>query len=654
MDRCPDATPAPLRRMLPLCIILAAGLLCVLNATPAFAVEPNAPGDAAPDAAAGSIQPLDRDLAEQVYLQVERWVQRGRAPNQPLPIEASDAAAVHVTVRLSGYTLGRGTAVYEAPTKAAADRAVDVGTLARDATAAALDRAGHALVQLAHRNPDAAFPAKLSEVSSVLDVDVQIAHAPRPVPMQQLDQLPRRVVIGVHGLAMRQRGKWSWVFPGDALAANLALEQQIQKLLAGVGLDAGAMMRINRQDGPELLAFETIHMIRPAADRGIRHLHRGQQVLPPTPHNFKRIDQLARTWADHLLGRQDADGHFAGAYQPTADRFDPQVAGIRESALACYALARYAGVAHVSSENAERYVRAARRGIDAALDTLDEPNAASPGVADAAMLLAAMIETPDTADLKARRDALADRLIKAFQRGRMKPTRADDPNQNNQRPAATPTDALAAFALSRYYDRTRSDQALAVAQNALAQIWNTVGKSQPVNVMPWAALAEFSLLRLDKATRGLVTVRRTCSTYWNQQVAPPEPAAPNSPWSADYVSPDTVGGFVLEALRAPEPTWRSADALVAQSAALQIPEFIDDDQRPQWILDCALGMRFLDQLTLTRDTAWYVHNLSAALGGVRMAFWNNRQPLAATSLALLAAAEYEHALAHLADRQSAP
>ncbi|NBC11537.1 MAG: hypothetical protein GVY24_07385, partial [Planctomycetes bacterium] len=122
---------------------------------------------------------------------------------------------------------------------------------------------------------------------------MQIARAPRPVAMQQLEQLPRRVVIGVQGLAMRQGHRWSWVFPGNALAANRALEQQIHKLLAGVGLDAGAMMRLNREGGPELFAFETIHMIRPAADRGIGHLHRGQRVLPPTPHRFKRIDELA-------------------------------------------------------------------------------------------------------------------------------------------------------------------------------------------------------------------------------------------------------------------------------------------------------------------------------------------------------------------------
>ncbi len=589
------------------------------------------------------VRPLDRAIAEQVFVQVERWVEGGAVPDQPAAIQATDAAAVHVAIRLSGLTLGQAHAMCDAPGRAAA-RPVDLAALARDATAQALRQARRSLVRLATRNPDANITADLAKVGPLLQVDCQVAHAPRPVKMQRLDQLPRRIVIGVHGLAMRRGERWAWVFPGQAIAANLSLQQQLHTLLSDVGLDAAAIARINADAGPTLHAMQVIHLIRPADADAVHRLHRGQRVLPMTPPDFTRIDRLASRWADYLLARQDDRGRFAGTFQPTSSQYAPRVAEARDAALAAYALARYAGAAHLPEARAGRYAAAARRAIDAALDEIDlDGEDGPPAIGDMAMALIALLETPDAADLKPQRDQLAARLTEAHER------RGREPADANTTPRATPVDALSALAMVRYCDRTRSNQAQRTARQAMGSIWASVRAGNASQVMPWAGLAEFDLLRLDMATGGFMLVRSAAQQYWTRQVQPPGPAAAQDPADPSYVSPDTVGGFIQDATVMPEPTWRSADLLILQSAALGVPGLVEAEQRGTWLLNCALGLRFFEQLTLTRDAAWYVHDLGRGLGGVRTAFWDNRQPLATTAMALLAAAEYQLSLQRLAE-----
>ncbi len=591
---------------------------------------------------AGEAAPLDRALAEQVYLQAERWVERGAVPERSVAVKATDVAAVRVSLRLSGRRLGQGQAAVDDPTTVAAGKPTDAAELARQAVADALDQAAQSLVQLANLNPDAAIATDLTRVGPLLQVDVQVARAPQALAMERIDQLPRRIVVDVHGLAMRRGKRWAWLFPGDAVAGNLGLDEQVNALLSQVGLNPTAVPTINQADGPKLHAFTVIHLLRPASGKPVRELHRGQVVERSSPPDFAGIDAMARQWAEVLIRRQDGRGRFAGTYLPTADRFEPRLASTQDAALACYALAKYSRSAHLPNDLAEHYAHAAGQGVQALAAELTDANEPALRVADAATTLLAILETPGVAELKAQRDRLARVLIESF-------AQSLDQAKADQQTEATPTDALAALALVRYHDRTRDAQALATAHAALGMIWGDARQASAASVMPWAALAEFDLLRLQRATPGIAVVKRTAESYWDLQVHPPGPTAPNDPFAPGYVSPDTMGGFVLDAAALPEPTWRSADALIVCSAALASRGMVDAGRRTEWLLDCAAGFGYLRQLTMTDHTLWYTRSPADARGGVRIAFWDNRQPLAATALALVAVAEYAQALTSLAE-----
>jgi len=133
---------------------------------------------------------------------------------------------------------------------------------------------------------------------------------------------------------------------------------------------------------------------------------------------------------------------------------------------------------------------------------------------------------------------------------------------------------------------------------------------------------------------------------WQQQVEPPEADSPRSPDQPGFVAPDTVGGFRMTGQLVPEPTWRSAAMLAALAAAPRAPNVVNADQRDRWLVDLAAAFAFLDQLTIDAPDTWYIQRPHRAIGGVRMALWDNRLPLAATAMSLVAAVEFQQTLDH--------
>ena len=62
------------------------------------------------------------------------------------------------------------------------------------------------------------------------------------------------------------------------------------------------------------------------------------------------------------------------------------------------------------------------------------------------------------------------------------------------------------------------------------------------------------------------------------------------------------------------------------------------------MLDCGLGARFIKQLMFDRAGAYYVFDAREVVGGVRAGLWDNRQPIEATAMALLAVTELQQTL----------
>jgi len=413
-------------------------------------------------------QPLDRSLATQAYNVVENWVARGQTPAHTVAIEAEDVAAVHVAIRFQGVALGQAITAMNHPRQLLAEReARDFMPLLLDATKVAISETRKSLIALSAKPGGNALPQDYREIAPLLQLDIEFARPPQPLILDQPSDLPTRMIVGQHGLAMTHNDQWAWVFPGTAVASNLSLPDQLNRLLREHGLDITQLGAVSKQRA--FMRFEVMHLVRRKADGPVVQLYRGQSVLPAGPLTDRSIGIAARMWADHLVLRQQSDGGFSGTYHPTADRFDPQRATIADSMLAAYALARLSRVPGLDEADAKRYADATRKAIDTCIDALKaqppkvkdfekkdeqaEPDAGLPDIRcqHAAMTLLALLETPGTADLKAARDRLAGALLACTnETGQFRSL--PDPRASD---VSRPTQALATRALVRMYAQTR-------------------------------------------------------------------------------------------------------------------------------------------------------------------------------------------------------
>jgi hypothetical protein len=596
---------------------------------------------------------IDAATAKQAFAVAANWVARGQAPRETFALPATGVSAVHVTLRHQGLTLGQATATAPTPLRPADQ--TDVLDLMKRAVVKALTESQKALTALASRADRRTVPSTLAAIAPELQFDVQFAGVPQAVRLERFIDLPKAFVLDHHGLVLEREDKLAWAFPATSLAANVSLAGQIDRLMGQLDIPLLDRPTIGSPEGPALYRFDALHMVSRGRGKPATVLHRGNVLLPAKPFDAEASATHATQWADHLLRVQREDGHFAGTFEPTAGRFASPTATPADAALAAYALARWSRMPGLPTDRAARLAAAAREALvaittdllgsqfttGAAANVAGQPRNAAEGdrpalmAADCAMAVIALVETPGASDLKAQRDRLAGALLAmqkpdgAFRRVEM----------GDERPASRPVQALGAAAMARMYAATRDPQYLTHAQAAIAATWRNLPAGRMPTALPWLAEAEFTLARLDRATPGILQLHKALAELWSLQVT-----AENAP--ADRV--DTVGGFRLDEGLIPEPTAQSARLLAAHAAALRVENFIAPDQQTKWIVGVGLGLRFCGQLTMTPESAFYCPAPEHAIGGVRDALWDNRQPLDATAMALLAAAELQHSLTSLA------
>ncbi|MHB1158382.1 MAG: hypothetical protein ACYC26_16275 [Phycisphaerales bacterium] len=598
-------------------------------------------------------QPLDADLATQAYVVIENWVARAAVPDQPLAIRASDVSGLAVTLRFQGLTIGFGSAMLDDPLSPLADpQPTDIMALARRAVQAAFDDAQSNLTQLAVNRQAGPMPKNLPALAPLLQLDLQIAKVPQRIALDSLADLPARITLDAHGLALRDvaSNRWTLQFPGQSLAANLSLQAQLNRLLAGLNMNPTQLPTIGTPQGPQLHRFDVVQIVRINADQPPLSLHRGQVVLPPRALDMQAITDWSGQWADQLISRLDDEGRFVGTYEPSLNQCDPTQAPPADAALACYALAAYNRSPQADPQRAIAAAHAAQRGLTRLLIDLGASTAVTqaaptliPTTQDSALTLLALLECPGNSSFKSQRDRLASWLMASFT-----PDKGFRGTPHIQSTFATPpVQAAAALALVRMYDQTREPRYLQTAKAALSLLWTDAIKRRTDALMPWAALAEYELAKLGEPTPGLLLAQTACQSLWQQQIQPNDPSSSSST-SGGGGSADIIGGFRTPGQLFDEPTWLSAGPLVALADALPVKNFINDEDRPAWIVNVSLGLRFCAQLTMTRQSAYYVQNRQRAVGAVRNSCYDNRQPTAATAYALLAASEFQKSLSAMA------
>jgi hypothetical protein len=619
---------------------------------------------------------LDRTHVTLAYGWVGTWTKRGSAEERPedgaalpgmLPpsVPVSGCLGVRVTLRKGGVTMGVGDVVYDDATEEAASGQVrDLVEVTREATTIALKAVdqslsdAHLKAVIAPPRPvpgrQASPPQRLTleQIGPELLVDVQVAHRRASIRIGRMEEyhaLFRGFAPGFHGLILKAEDAEhaSWLWPASALASNTNPRSQVVQLLAEQGLRADDLVKVARPGGPTLDRYEVIHMVQPTQSLRPRVLTRGSDPLPPISLSRKDVDALAAAMAKHLERRISPLGAVAGTYQPTSDTYDPANAPDDERALVLFSLMQWTNAQpSVSRPGTPQHAlsqRVATAATDLAGVLAREDVAVDP--AAVALTLLTLVDSKAVGDRKPSRDALAARLMA------MRDANGYFVQRDGERMRAPnhPTQAIMAASLVAMYDQTRQPEYADAANHNLTALWNTQQQTTQITSLPWLLSAELRLIRLG-AERGVMDDATRLAKYeylgdlvdrlCRRQIVEPPALGPD----------DVVGGFDLTGgapMQIPVADWRSAFVLAFVAEALRTEVIAAQPGRDRlgWMLTCGLTARFLSLLTFDESGCYYVRSKLDAVGGVRLAFWDNRLPAVSTAMSLIAMTQLQETLA---------
>lgn len=632
---------------------------------------------------------IDRSHALRAHRLVEDWVVQGKVPprDQLKPILAMGVSAARVTLRWSGLTVGYGQAVAVThsagqassdPTSAPSAQdgfgvPVNVTQLVHHATLRAMQAVSHTLLDAQDRSgtntqphPEGSTHTTLAEVGPLLQVDVQIAKPLEPLvlgPQATTGQLYAQFIPGYHGLKMtthpphtsrgvpgasappseaedQTQAVWTW--PATALARNIPPSRQIAQSLAGLGHRPEDVHQVAKGGGIGLERFEVIHIVRPIADQPPVSLIRGQSPLPINRVTGPFLEKMAQSLTRHLIQRIRDDATMAGTYLPTSDHYQPQTAPIHDTALAAYALGRRAAYLHTvaggDSSAARHEITAVDRLMAGLIDRLRrDPRGEAQSTAASALTVMALLQTPLPNPRKQDRDWLVKQLLAIHHRG-----------QDATRPAdALPgqVQSLVLAALSSLYEQTREQALGQSTMHAADTLWQQADTQGRVNMLPWLAMVFDHTRHLPLAHDG-----PSDSLHHDRRRQPCVQLVPSLRRGQITLTPewgpaDEVGGFRLKPGHPPD--WQTARVLVFLASLLGQSHALDHQDLAGWVVDASRAARFLAQLMFDQAGCYYVRSPDDALGGVRLALWDNRLSVGPTAMTLLAITEFQQALARL-------
>jgi len=628
---------------------------------------------AAPAVAQGGAQagwpPVGEGHARSAHRLVEQWVQRGGVPGERAgAIRVTDLVGVRVTLRAAGISLGDGTAfrpdlnpaLLAAPVAVGGEplAAADLVSLLERATSAAFDdvmkrledRGLEARVRAAAGGGDNGGPPSREQIGAGLEVDLQIARRGQRVVVRGDDPAGAvfaRFAPGFHGLLVTadpERPAATW--PATALALNLSPGRQVMRLLQAAGQDATDPEPLGRPDGVPLYRFDVLHVVRPRAAMAPVVLVRGGQLLPGRFVGQQMLAGMGERMARHLLARFIGGQRVRGSYHPAGDRFDPELADEQEAVLASLALMRYARNTRRGGhpdpllgrfEDAAAGVVNRVAGRLLAPDDLEDP-------VTAGLALLTMLDAPAAAFEPALRDRLAAQLAEPD----------SEPDAAEPRPPAS--EALVAAALAGRYAQSREAALGARVAERLAAQWERGGGGFDVFALPWALeahlvasgpLIEDGLLDPAVAESRAAGLAALLDLVERRQVIERPALGPD----------DVTGGIVLRAApegSPPAPTWHTAHVVRFLALALRDAHLVPAIRRPGVMVTASAASRFLAQLMIDEPNCFAIPNPDQALGGIRLALYDNTLDVAPTAVTLLAVTELSATLHALEGGEAAP
>lgn len=592
---------------------------CAQATTPAA----SQPADHAPPVdgrAATDVTPPMPDAAMRAYAEVDSAVRSWTFPDAGAK-DVVPVGACCVTIRARGKVLGRGEAAGGSSCIALATR--EAMMQAQGGVAALRD--------------ELAF-GSMAEGAGMVAIGVEFAGALIPIEFQTFGEMDRSLSPGLDGVAVRIADKLEATFPSVMLQRTLAPSLAAAAITARLTGDAGLGLpeaseaqpgKVRESRKATFYRFRVRHLAQSEPGATPVFLYRGGKVFDQSRLDVSEMrrwaDGLARNLAARRWTGPGAIG-MSGTDWPMLGKIDPPIAEPAQQSLAVLALCDYLAV-RAGVGRFEPAPRADRDAFGATAILLadqlltvedvevapwsDPVSAASAIVALHAVRRVVQPMFVPKAELAAKLD---DAVFAAF-----------SPSGGWSQALPEPARGLIAWAM---LIRAEGDPAKReLASKAMASIYLGVTPARLIAQMPWLGFAE-----IDRAGAAGDIPASAAFREMRDLLS----AAIYSPGDDDQ---DMAGGMVFTTGGLPYPTWHTARPVSFLAAMLGDPRLTDAEERPRQIARLMGSLRYLRQLSADEFATIGFVEPKRTIWGVRSAAWDQRQPVEATAITLIAVCE---------------
>lgn len=575
-------------------------------------------------------QPTADDTIE-AFARVEAWTRAWRAPevgSSPDPVGTQGAC---VTLRLDGETLGRGAWMASAPASESS---------AGDSLARAFTLAWREAEARAPAPRDALHSDAMRALAQRMSVDVQIAGPLIPLVADDWSDAARSLSPGLDGVAGRVGGRVEAVFPGTMLATNLPTQGALRAVTGALDLPPVDLATLRDRRGVRLYRFRVRHAAQLAPGSPPIFLHRGERVQPIESAAPAALPEIAQALAANLRARLDAEGAgLHGAYRPWVGDYEPP----DESAVAVQALAALALAQQASLEVGDARASNLRSAVGAIARLFPLPGPASDRLTpppESALLALLALDAIRRADAHTPIEHVnVDAIVAALARESTAPA-----HEGASRQTPLPIAALRACALSAWAQPAlrafvsaghgAADDAKAIAARADAALREAlrrgVADGDLTPAMPWLGWAILLQSQGEAQVASAAALREHRDLVFRHQL---------TRFDAPFEDRDLEGGVVFTRGGAALPTWRTAQALVFPAMMLGDARLTETSELPRAVINLSRSLRFVRQLQADEAVMHMFPDRAEARGGLRAALWDQRMPIEATAMALLAVVE---------------
>ncbi|MEZ6212249.1 MAG: hypothetical protein R3B46_13545 [Phycisphaerales bacterium] len=426
---------------------------------------------------------------------------------------------------------------------------------------------------------------------------------------------------GIDGIAVRAGERIGVTFPGQMLASGWSAQQALTHAIAPLELPQVDFATLRNRYGLVVYRFETEHLAEPVSGAEPVFLHRcGRRVSMGEVSGAGILGAAgeAALFLQRLAWPGPEPHGIRGDYDPIADSYAPAIAPPASQAIAAWALSVYAQTPGVDAADAARALRSARETL--AEFTLATEFEDDPGLDPGALALwLVALEESGGAGVYFEGEA-AERIEKFADDARAGLLGlANDAERFDAQPAVIR--AMVALALSYGGDEESVGKASEIAR----WLYVETAPGDLVALMPWLGLASERLaadgkIGAEGALREMRSVIERFTIHGEE---------------ADAGTDDLVGGVVFTRGRTPLPSWQSLRPVSFLAVMIGDDRLTGAHERGASWRSLVESLRFAMQLQADETAGHMFVRPEAALGGVRLALWDQRCSVNATALALV-------------------